>query len=176
MGCEFWSGIHSARATRFWRYNGIQSLHRRSAKWCENWGLTLRGRYNKRAAAGDLRVIPTNNNGLTNASRNAIVGLAPMEGFNVGGRLNWNSQSATYSGLSINSVYFDADYSQLMYNNSQGLLGNYTPSTGRAQNGYGADMDMYRFNAIVNHKGNYIDDSNAILTSLGTDTSLQQSK
>ncbi len=139
----------------------------------KNWGLTLRGRYNKRAAAGDLRVIPTNNNGLTNASRNNIVGLAPMEGFNVGGRLNWNSQSATYSGLPINSVYFDADYSQLMYDNSQGLLGNYTPSTGRAQNGYGADMDMYRFNAIVNHKGNYIDDSNAILTSLGTDTSLQ---
>ena len=137
----------------------------------KNWGLTLRGRYNKRAAAGDLRVIPTNNNGLTNASRNNIVGLAPMEGFNVGGRLNWNSQSATYSGLPINSVYFDADYSQLMYDNSQGLLGNYNGN--RASNGYGADMDMYRFNAVVNHKGNYIDDSNAILTSLGTDTSLQ---
>ena len=135
----------------------------------KNWGLTLRGRYNKRAAADNLKFYPTSN-GTSNA-RNQVVGLAPMEGFNVGGRLNWNSQSATYSGLPINSVYFDADYSQLMYDNSQGLLGNYNGN--RASNGYGADMDMYRFNAIVNHKGNYIDDSNAILTSLGTDTSLQ---
>ena len=135
----------------------------------KNWGLTLRGRYNKRASADNLKFYPTSN-GTSNA-RNQVVGLAPMEGFNVGGRINWNSQSATYSGLSINSVYFDADYSQLMYDNSQGLLGTYNGN--RASNGYGADMDIYRFNAVVNHKGNYIDDSNAILTSLGTDTSLQ---
>lgn len=135
----------------------------------KNWGLTLRGRYNKRAAADNLKFYPTSNG--TSSARNQVVGLAPMGGFNVGGRLNWNSQSATYSGLPINSVYFDADYSQLMYDNSQGLLGTYNGN--RASNGYGADMDMYRFNAIVNHKGNYIDDSNAILTSLGTDTSLQ---
>lgn len=137
----------------------------------KNWGLNLRGRYNKRLAAQSLRVIPCNNGSFTNASRNNIVGLAPMEGYNAGVRLNWHSLDTTQTGLSLNSVYADVDYSTLLYDNSDGLLGTYNGN--RANSGYSADMDLHRFNAIVSHKGNYIDNPNAILSLLSTETSLQ---
>lgn len=140
----------------------------------KGWGLILRGNVNKRQAAHNLKVIPNGTNGaLKDASRNQIVGLAPMWGYNLGGRVIWNDSASTQSGLALNSVYFDADYSELDYDNSLGLLGNYKPATGRAESGYGARMNIYRFNTILNHKGNYIDDSNATLQRLSVESSLQ---
>ena len=142
----------------------------------DGWGLILRGNVNKRLEAENLKVIPNatnNSNGQRDARRNEIVGLAPMTGYNLGGRIIWSDSATTYSGLALNSVYFDADYSQLSYDNSQGLLGNYKPQTGRAESGYGAEMNIYRFNSTINHKGNYIDDDNATLQKLSVETSLQ---
>lgn len=138
----------------------------------KNLGLILRGNVNKRVAAESLKVVP-NNGGFKDASRNQIVGLAPMWGYNLGGRLIWNDSATTLSGLALNSVYFDADYSELDYDNSTGLLGNYKPETGRAESGYGARMNIYRLNTIINHKGNYIDDDNATLQRLSVESSLQ---
>lgn len=140
----------------------------------KNWGLILRGNVNKRVAAESLKVVPNGANGaLKDASRNQIVGLAPMQGYNLGGRVIWNDSATTHSGLALNSVYFEADYSQLSYDNSTGLLGNYKPETGRAESGYGARMNIYRLNTIINHKGNYIDDDNATLQKLSVESSLQ---
>lgn len=138
----------------------------------KGFGLMLRGSVTKRLEAENLKVVP-NNGGFKDASRNQIVGLAPMKGYNLGGRVIWNDSATTQSGLALNSVYFDADYSQLNYDNSLGLLGNYKPATGRAESGYGANMNIYRLNTILNHKGNYIDDDNATLQRLSVESSLQ---
>ena len=148
----------------------------------KNWGLTLRGRQYKRdyVPQTNLLVIPNNNGGNSAAGRNTIVGLAPFHSYNVGARINWNSLSATASGKPKNSVYADVDYSQQNYDNSQGLLGNYnttnanqTTQQRRASNGYGADMDFYRLNALLVHKGYYVDNKDSIFASLSTDSSLQ---
>ncbi|MGX2981627.1 TonB-dependent receptor domain-containing protein [Helicobacter sp. 23-1045] len=137
----------------------------------KNWGLIFRGNFQNRLSARSLKVVPANGNTLKDASRNQIVGLAPMLGYNLGTRILWSDTNTTHSGAPLNSVYFDVDYAQLSYDNKKGLLGDYKGD--RAANGYGADMNIYRFNSIVNHKGNYIDDSNATLQKLSVETSLQ---
>lgn len=146
----------------------------------KNWGLSLRGRQYNRASvpSTDLATFPAPNGTAATAGRENIVGLAPFESYNIGGRLLWHDLIAI-GGKPRNSAYFDIDYSQQNYDNSQGLLGNYNASgTGseqdkQAKSGYGAHMDIYRLNTILAHKGHYRDNDESKWQSFSTDTSLQ---
>lgn len=145
----------------------------------KNWGLSLRGRQYSRASvpSTDLAKYPTSS-GTGTAGRNTIVGLAPFESYNIGGRLLWHDLVSVGS-KPRNSAYFDIDYSQQNYDNSQGLLGSYVASGAgseqdkQAKSGYGAHMDIYRLNAILAHKGHYLDREKSIWQSFDTDTSMQ---
>ena len=140
----------------------------------KNWGLSLRGRTYTRdyVPSTNLNIIPTINGTNVSVRRTNIVGLTPAQTYNVGGRLNW------YTLDNKNSAYCDVDYSQQGYDNSQGLLGTYntnetSEAKRKASNGYGAEMNFYRFNAVVAHKGKYVRNPNGTISYLNTDTSLQ---
>lgn len=144
----------------------------------KSWGLQLRGRVYTRdfVSSNNLKIVPTIN-GTTNATRGNIVGLIPARSYNIGGRLVWNSKEATDNNLR-NNIYLDIDYAQQHYDNSQGIIGSYNAADSkgetnkRAANGYGAEMNFYRLNVILAHRGHYNPRSSIILY-LRTDTSLQ---
>ena len=149
----------------------------------KNWGLSLRGRQYIRAfvPSTNLAKYPSVSNGQesqTTAGRNTIVGLAPFESYNVGGRLSW-SELVAIGSKPRNSAYIDIDYSQQNYDNSQGLLGTYkADNTGseqdkQAANGYGSEMDFYRLNVVAAHKGYYRDSLESTFQTFSTDSSVQ---
>lgn len=134
----------------------------------KNLGLSLRGTiYNRNAVkSDDLKVIP-GDNGNTIAGRNTIVGLAPMTSYNVGGRLNYSSLDSI-NGIAKNNVYLDLDFSQQNYDNSTSLLG----TNDKTKGGYADYMNIWRGNAILAHKGVYINGENT-LSHLSIDNSIQ---
>ena len=141
----------------------------------KNWGLSFRGRQYSRAfvPTTNLAKYPGSNGQTQTASRNNIVGLAPFDSYNIGGRLNW-SELVSVGSKARNTAYLDIDYSQQNYDNSQGLLGRYNASNGStAANGYGSDMDFYRLNMIATHKGHYYDNIESSFQSFSTNSSVQ---
>lgn len=145
----------------------------------KNLGLMLRGRVYTRdfVSNNNLRVVPTSNGTNNTAKRNEIVGLAPMQTYNIGARLLYNSKEGI-NNTPRDHIYLDIDYAQQDYDNSQSLLGTYSTTetdenARRGANGYGPEMHFYRLNTILAHKGNYLHSPNVLLQSLQTDTSLQ---
>ncbi|TLD96168.1 TonB-dependent receptor [Helicobacter jaachi] len=151
----------------------------------KNIGLALRGRIYTRdfVPSTSLAKYPdVNNQGQSitaTAGRSNLVGLAPANIFNIGSRLTWHSL-ANIGNQPKHNAYFDIDYAQQNYDNSQALLGNYgnnaadtTEELKQARNGYGASMDISRLNTILAYNGTYIDNPNALLSRLKFDTSLQ---
>nr|QGT50171.1 ferric enterobactin uptake receptor [uncultured Helicobacter sp.] len=146
----------------------------------KNWGLQLRGRVYTRdfVSSNNLKIVPTTNGTNANATRGNIVGLIPAQTYNIGGRIVWNAKETADNNISKNMIYLDLDYAQQHYDNSQGIMGGYNAADSkseagkRAENGYGSEMNFYRFNAILAHKG-YYTNTPSVISYLSTDMSLQ---
>ncbi len=152
----------------------------------KNWGLTLRGRQWAQASVlmEDLPLLGANNTNVATAG--ALVGVAPGQIYQIGGRLQWNSLNSV-GGEPQNSVYLDLDYGAQYWDNSQGLLvGNWNPTNAstvwtpgsspdrlRTNQGYDTDHNIHRYNVVLSHLGHYIYSPNSVLGFLKTDTSLQ---
>ena len=148
----------------------------------KNWGLTLRGKVwsQQNVKLDDLKLPNMTNN---TAMSSALVGVAPGQIYQFGGRLQWNSLN-TVGDEAQNSAYLDVDYGVQYWDNSQGLLmGNFNqgcPSPQncdadamRRQNGYDPDYNIYRTNIALGHTGTYIHSPNSVLSHLSVDNSLQ---
>ncbi|MGX3044713.1 TonB-dependent receptor domain-containing protein [Helicobacter sp. T3_23-1056] len=149
----------------------------------KNWGLTLRGsQYARFGVPLKNLMLPHQSNNTAQAS--TLVGIAPGQMYNIGGRLQWNSLALT-GNSPRDSVYVDLDYGAQLFDNSDGLLlsnwsqnwrpGNDTNNL-RRLNGYDPDYNIFRTNAILSHSGSYVYRPDSIFTSLKVDNSLSYNR
>ena len=128
----------------------------------KNWGLTLRGSQYARFGV-PLKNLVLPHLSANSAQASTLVGIAPGQMYNIGGRVQWNSL-ATVGNSARDSVYLDLSYGAQLFDNSDGLLlsnwsqnwrpGNDTNNL-RRNNGYAPDYNIYQANAVLSHKGNY---------------------
>ncbi|ETD22892.1 TonB-dependent receptor domain-containing protein [Helicobacter macacae] len=146
----------------------------------KNWGLTLRGSQYARFG------VPLQNLVLPHLSANSaqastLVGIAPGQMYNIGGRLQWNSLESVGSSPR-DSVYLDLNYGAQLFDNSDGLLlsnwsqgwrpGNPAENL-RRNNGYDTNYNIYQANAILSHQGNYYRNEGGIFESYKMDNTVQ---
>ncbi|MGX2972231.1 TonB-dependent receptor domain-containing protein [Helicobacter sp. T3_23-1059] len=149
----------------------------------KNWGLTLRGSQYARFGV-PLKNLVLPHLSANTAQASTLVGIAPGQMYNIGGRLQWNSL-AQVGNDSRDSVYLDLNYGAQLFDNSDGLLlsnwsQNWRPGNSsnslRANNGYDTNYNIFRTNAILSHSGSYVYRPNSVFTSLKVDNSLQYNR
>ena len=146
----------------------------------KNWGLTLRGSQYARFGV-PLKNLVLPHLSANTAQASTLVGIAPGQMYNIGGRLQWNSL-AQVGNDSRDSVYLDLNYGAQLFDNSDGLLlsnwsqgwqpGNDTNNL-RRNNGYAPDYNIYQANVVLAHKGKYYYNEGATFESWGLDNTLQ---